>query len=120
MVGQLALAHGVDVLPVFLAGTHAAMPKGATLPTKRDVGARIGPPLGIEDLRRLTAGMSAADAAREVAKLARSAVSARQGDKVRDLAAAGANAPVEQEHPLVTLFAELEEKFNPEAVERPV
>ncbi len=119
MVGQLALAHGVDVLPVFLAGTHAAMPKGATLPTKREVGARIGPPLRIEDLRKLTAGMSSADAAREVAKLARAAVVALQSGKVLDLAAAGAPAE-EAPHPLVTLFAELEEKFNPEAVERPV
>ncbi|MGO8996184.1 MAG: AMP-binding protein [Polyangiaceae bacterium] len=121
MMGQLALAHGVDVLPVFLAGTHAAMPKGSTLPTKRDVGARIGPPLRIEDLRRLTAGMSSADAAREVAKLARAAVAALQAGKVLDLSVATAGKPAEEEkHPLVTLFAELEEKFNPEAVDRPV
>jgi long-chain acyl-CoA synthetase len=121
MVGQLALAEGVDVLPVFLAGTHAAMPKGSVLPTKREVDARIGPPLRIEDLRRLTAGMSSADAAREVAKLARAAVVALQAGKVLDLA--GAKEGVAQEeapHPLVSLFAELEEKFNPEAVERPV
>ncbi len=121
MVGQLALAQGVDVLPVFLNGTHAAMPKGSALPTKRDVGARIGPPLRIEDLRRLTADLSSADAAREVAKLARAAVIALQSGKVLDLAAMRTDAPVEEApHPLVTLFAELEEKFNPELVERPV
>ena len=121
MVGQLALAQGVDVLPVFLAGTHAAMPKGSVLPTKREVDARIGPPLRIEDLRRLTAGMSSADAAREVAKLARAAVVALQAGKVLDLAGANAGVPQEEApHPLVSLFAELEEKFNPEAVERPV
>jgi long-chain acyl-CoA synthetase len=121
MMGQLALAHGIDVLPVFLAGTHAAMPKGSKLPMKREVGARIGPPLRIDDLRRLTAGMSSADAAREVARLARAAVAALQAGKVLDLASAKAGAPAEEEtHPLVTLFAELEEKFNPEAVDRPV
>jgi long-chain acyl-CoA synthetase len=120
MVGQLALAQGVDVLPLFLAGTHAAMPKGSVLPTKREVDARIGPPLRIEDLRRLTAGMSSADAAREVAKLARAAVLALQGGKVMDLAAANGAPQEEAPHPLVSLFAELEEKFNPEAVERPV
>jgi long-chain acyl-CoA synthetase len=121
MIGQLALAHGVDVLPLFLSGTHAAMPKGAPLPTRRDVGARIGLPLRIEDLRRLTASMTPADAAREVARLARAAVLALKGGKVMDLAAAGADEPTKEEkHPLVALFAELEEKFNPQAVERPV
>jgi long-chain acyl-CoA synthetase len=120
MFGQLALAHGIDVLPVFLAGTHAAMPKGSRLPSKREVGARIGPPLRLEDLRRVTQGMSPADAAREVARLARAAVCALQAGKVLDLAANGAPKAEEEEHPLVTLFAELEEKFKPEAVERPV
>jgi long-chain acyl-CoA synthetase len=120
MFGQLALSHGIDVLPLFLVGTHAAMPKGSTLPSKREVGARIGPPLRIEDLRRLTQGMSPADAAREVAKLARAAVAALQAGKVLDLSAGDAPKPAEDEHPLVSLFAELEEKFKPESVDRPV
>jgi long-chain acyl-CoA synthetase len=56
-----------------------------------------------------------------VAKLARAAVAALQAGKVLDLSAEGAGAPAEDApHPLVTLFAELEEKFNPEAVDRPV
>jgi long-chain acyl-CoA synthetase len=122
MIGQIALAQGVDILPVFLAGTHAAMPKGSVLPTKREVGARIGPPLRIEDLRRLTEKLSPADAAREVAKLARAAVKALAEGTVLDLAATKAGSGVAQDapHPLVKLFAELEEKFDPSAVEKPV
>jgi long-chain acyl-CoA synthetase len=122
MLGQLALSHGVDVLPVFLVGTHAAMPKGRALPTKREVGARIGPPLRVEDLRRLTSHLSPADAAREVAKLARAAVLALQEGKVLDLSTASADAPAAPEapHPLVRLFAELEEKFDRTAVDKPV
>ncbi len=122
MIGQLALTHGVDILPVFLAGTHAAMPKGRALPTKREVAAKIGPPLRVEDMRRLTASMTPADAAREVAKLARAAVLALQEGKVLDLSTASADAPVEPEapHPLVRLFAELEEKFDRTAVDKPV
>jgi len=122
MVGQLALAHGVDILPIFLAGTHAAMPKGRAVPTSREMSARIGPPLRLEDLRRLTETLSPADAAREVTRLARAAVLALQDGKVLDLATASADASAEPEppHPLVRLFAELEEKFDRTAVEKPV
>ncbi|HEY8040859.1 MAG TPA: AMP-binding protein [Polyangiaceae bacterium] len=114
LVGHLALVHGVDILPVFLGGTHAAMPKGVAVPTRRDILARIGPPLAVADLRRLTEGLSTADAAREVARIAREAVLALAEGKVLDLARATrreALAP-EREHPLVKLFGELEAKFR--------
>jgi long-chain acyl-CoA synthetase len=122
LIGHLALTHGVDILPVFLGGTHAAMPKGMAVPTRRDVRAKIGPPLCIADLRRLTEGMAAADAAREVTRLARAAVVALAAGEVLDLQRAKRDEPVapEKEHPLVTLFAELEEKFKPAQVEKPV
>jgi long-chain acyl-CoA synthetase len=119
LVGHLALAHGVDVLPIFLGGTHAAMPKGALVPTHRDLLARIGPPLCVGDLRRVTAQMSPADAAREVARLAREAVLALRDGAVLDLAA-GAPAAGERANPLVELFAELQTKFRAGEVERPV
>ena len=68
LIGHLALVHGIDILPLYLGGTHAAMPKGAWVPTRRAIEARIGPPLGVADLRRLTAGLAPAEAAREVTK----------------------------------------------------
>jgi long-chain acyl-CoA synthetase len=122
LIGHLALTRGVDVLPIFLGGTHASMPKGALLPTRREIVARIGPPLTIADLRRLTEGMAFADAAREVARLARGAVTALRDGDVVDLRRAKKDAPVltERQHPLVALFAELESKFRPGAAERPV
>jgi long-chain acyl-CoA synthetase len=122
LVGHLALVHGVDVLPVFLGGTHAAMPKGAKVPVKRDLVARIGPPLCVTDLRRLTAGMSPADAAREVARMARRAVLALSEGKVLDLAFAKRREELEpeSEHPLVKLFGELESKFRAGEVKSPV
>jgi long-chain acyl-CoA synthetase len=122
LVGHLALVHGVDILPVYLGGTHAAMPKGVPLPTKREILARIGPPLAVADLRRLTEGMSAADAAREVARIAREAVLALADGKVLDLTKATKRdqlAP-EREHPLVKLFGELEAKFRAGEVQKPV
>lgn len=122
LVGHLALVHGVDLLPVFLGGTHASMPKGAPVPTKRDIVARIGPPLVVSDLRRLTQGMSAADAAREVARIAREAVLALSEGKVLDLSKAARREELapEREHPLVKLFSELEAKFSAGEVEKPV
>lgn len=122
LVGHLALVHGVDVLPLHLGGTHASMPKGALLPTKRDIVARIGPPLAIADLRRLTDGMSPADAAREVARIAREAVIALSEGRSLDLSTTDRReelAPA-REHPLVTLFGELEGKFRAGEVDKPV
>ncbi|MDP9001522.1 MAG: AMP-binding protein, partial [Myxococcota bacterium] len=122
LVGHLALVHGVDVLPLFLAGTHAAMPKGARVPMRRDIVARIGPPLCVADLRRLTDGMSSGDAAREVARMARSAVVALSERKVLDLRSVERNDELAavDEHPLVKLFGELEAKFRAGEVIQPV
>jgi long-chain acyl-CoA synthetase len=130
LLGHLSLTYGVDILPVFLSGTREAMPKGQRLPTSRDLIARIGPPLAVDDLRRLTQGMSPADASREVARLAREAVVALRAGDVLDLRqktsneastnGASSHAPKKKEHPLVSLFAELETKFKPGKVERPI
>jgi long-chain acyl-CoA synthetase len=122
LIGHLALVHGIDILPVHLGGTHAAMPKGAALPTKRDIIARIGPPLCIADLRRLTEGLTNGDAAREVARIAREAVLALSEGKVLDLTTATRREDLapEREHPLVKLFAELEAKFRAGEIERAV
>jgi long-chain acyl-CoA synthetase len=120
LVGQLALLHGVDVLPVHLGGTHAAMPKGAPVPTRRDVVARIGPPLRAADLRRLTAAMTPADAAREVARLAREAVLCLRDGRVLDLASGKEPGPAAHDDSLTTVFAELSSKFRAGEVERAV
>jgi long-chain acyl-CoA synthetase len=122
LVGYLALAHNVDILPVHLSGTHAAMSKGSPVPTRRDIVARIGPPLCVSDLSRLTEGMTPAQGAREVARLAQAAVLALGVGQVLDLSRAsrGEEPLPQQEHPLVKLFAELEAKFRAGEVEKPV
>jgi long-chain acyl-CoA synthetase len=119
LIGNLALAHGVDILPVYLGGTYEAMPKGAAVPLKREITARIGPPLRIEDLRKVTEGKSSSDAAREVARLAREALVALRDGRVLDLSR-GEPSKEDVKHPLVSLFEELEEKFLPGAVDKPV
>jgi long-chain acyl-CoA synthetase len=126
LLGHLALTYGVDILPLHLSGTREAMPKGAKIPLRRDITARIGLPLAVDEMRRLTAGMSSADACREVARLAHAAVIAlRDGDMLdlKTVGKGGAGAALElpkKEHPLVTLFAELETKFKPGRIPKPV
>ena len=44
-VGRLALAGTAPVVPIWIEGTHQALPKGATLPRRRTVTLRFGKPL---------------------------------------------------------------------------
>jgi long-chain acyl-CoA synthetase len=121
-IGHLALTHGVDILPIYLGGTREAMPKNSRFPTKRNIVARIGPPLEVEHLRRLTASMRFSQACRKVAELAQSAVIALRDGGVLDLARmtelSAPSAP--KEHPLVALFRELQAKFAPGRVAQPI
>jgi long-chain acyl-CoA synthetase len=112
-IGHLALTHEVDILPIYLGGTHRALPKGNRIPVRRDITASIGPPLEVAELKRLTAGMKFAAACRKVAELTQLAVAAlRDGDALdlRRMASLEDNAPV-KEHPLVILFRELETRY---------
>jgi long-chain acyl-CoA synthetase len=121
-VGHLALHHDIDLLPVFLGGTFEAMPKKARVPTKRDLVARIGPPLEIAELRRLTAGLKPAQAARRVALIAQRAVEALRDGTALDLRSCSPldfdDAP--RKHPVVILFEELEKRFQPGVLDKPV
>jgi long-chain acyl-CoA synthetase len=67
VVGYLALHARVGILPMFLEGTYAAMPKGTTLIKNREVGARIGRLLSYEELEEMTRGMARAEAYRLIA-----------------------------------------------------
>lgn len=123
-VGHLALHYGVDVLPVYLGGTAAALPKGATVLRQRNVEARIGPPLQHEHLKRLTAGMTMADASRAVARLVEQAVRALARGEVFDIARLPALAPKAELPPprptLEDVFKELETRFVAGSVEEPI
>jgi long-chain acyl-CoA synthetase len=121
-IGHLALHHGVDILPLWLGGTYEALPKGGAVPKKREITARIGPPLEVSELRRLTAGMKTVVASRKVAELTRQAVVMLKEGKVLDIRSLNhiEDAMPKQEHPLVLLFRELETKFVPGRVTTPV
>ncbi|MBN2197422.1 MAG: AMP-binding protein [Polyangiaceae bacterium] len=122
VVGHLALQHQVDLLPVWLGGTHLAFPKGARMLKRRDVKARIGLPLTIVDLRRLTEGRTPSEASRVVAKLAERAVRELSQGRLLDLSAIAKVEvePEEKPESLAEVFAELRDRFVAGAVEKPV
>ncbi|MCA9598686.1 MAG: AMP-binding protein [Myxococcales bacterium] len=122
-VGHLALHYGIDILPVYLGGTHRALPKGASVPRRRDVAARIGPPLTVSDLRRLTAEMSPSEASRAVSSLVRRAVLALSRGEVLDIAQMGsldAALPQVEDEGLAPVFSELSRRFVAGAVDETV
>jgi long-chain acyl-CoA synthetase len=71
VVGYLALAARVGIVPVYLAGTYDAYPKGATILKSRDVSARVGRLLSIEELEEMTEGLPRAEAYRLIAERVR-------------------------------------------------
>jgi len=122
LLGHLALTYAVDILPLYLSGTREAMPKGGKIPLSRELEARIGPPITVADMRRLTKGLSAGDASREIAKLAHRAVFALRQGTILDVSRLESleESGEPKEHPLVTLFSELQTKFQKDAVDKPV
>ena len=71
VVGYLALAARIGILPVYLEGTYDAYPKGSTILKRRDVGARIGRLISIEELEEITQGLPRAEAYRLIAERVR-------------------------------------------------
>ena len=52
VIGYLALASRVGILPIYLLGTYEAMPKGSNIIKSREVGARIGRYLSSNNWKR--------------------------------------------------------------------
>jgi long-chain acyl-CoA synthetase len=67
VIGYLALHASVGIVPIYLEGTHDAMPKGSSILKGRTIGARIGRYLPIEELEEMTKGMPRAEAYRLIA-----------------------------------------------------
>jgi hypothetical protein len=74
VIGYLALAARVGILPIYLEGTYDAFPKGSTLLKSRDVSARIGRFIDIDELESITKGLPRAEAYRLIAARVRNDV----------------------------------------------
>ena len=67
VIGYLALAARVGILPIHLQGTYDAFPKGSALLKSRDVSALIGRFIDIDELEAMTKGLPRAEAYRLIA-----------------------------------------------------
>lgn len=67
VIGYLALAARIGILPIYLEGTYDAFPKGSTLLKSRDVSARIGRFIDIDELESITKGLPRSEAYRLIA-----------------------------------------------------
>ncbi len=86
-LGYLALTYGADILPLYIEGTHAALPKGAMFPKRKPLAVRIGPPLLVSELKRRSKGLARSESYRMVTRIAEQAVRALQNHTVFDLEA---------------------------------
>jgi long-chain acyl-CoA synthetase len=78
--GYLALHGGLDVLPVYLHGTHDALPKGSVVPRQTRLEVRIGPAISADHLKDLTESLARSDAYKVVtAELERAVLALRDG-----------------------------------------
>ena len=73
-LGYLALTCGVDILPLYIQGAYEALPKGRVMPKQTEISVRIGPALGIEELRRRARGLARSESYRLVTRIAEEAV----------------------------------------------
>ncbi|HUH03202.1 MAG TPA: AMP-binding protein, partial [Kofleriaceae bacterium] len=67
-LGYLAMHSQCGILPMYLAGTYDAMPKGKFLPRRKQVTAHVAPYLPHEALVKMTEGMSRSEAYRTIAQ----------------------------------------------------
>jgi len=74
--GYLALQCQVDTLPVYLVGTHDALPPGRGLPRREKLRVLIGQPIRIADLRARTAALAKGDAHKAATQIMEEAVKA--------------------------------------------
>ncbi len=75
-VGYLALQQKADVLPMYLGGTHDALPKGASLPKRMPLRVAIGPVIPVSVLAAATEGLGRQDTYRLATAIIEDAVCA--------------------------------------------
>jgi long-chain acyl-CoA synthetase len=73
-IGHLCINERIDIVPMYLGGTHESLPVGSVLPKQRELSVRIGHPITPDEMIRQTEGMSRSKAYRHVAMVTERAV----------------------------------------------
>jgi long-chain acyl-CoA synthetase len=66
-LGYLAMQNKCGILPMYLAGTHDALPKGSWIPKEREVAAHVGPFQTYEQIARIAGEKSRSESYRAIA-----------------------------------------------------
>jgi long-chain acyl-CoA synthetase len=118
-IGYLASQSGLPVLPLWLRGTHRALPKGAAFPTSRRLSAKIGPLIGPEAWRKDVEGLGTAQTYALIAERLQGALEALRDGRPYPWVEAKPTKKA-QANGLAAVFDELNGKFRPEKVQGPV
>ncbi len=117
-IGYLQSKSRLPVLPLYLRGTHRAMPKGSAVPTSRKLTAVIGPVIPASLLAERTKGKNRIDTYATIARTLQDAIEALRDGGEYPWNKRASKALV-AEDPIEALFAELPDKFQPKALKKP-
>lgn len=126
LAAHLALQHDVDVLPLWLGGAHAALPKGSGAIRSRQLSVRIGPPLVVSELKRLTVGLPNVERTRVVTRLMHRAIEELSFGRHLDTQALSPeqvrawSQAAPEEASLSRVFSELEGRFVRGSIKSPL
>ena len=110
--GYLALRCNVDVLPIFIRGTHDALPPGSLVPSTGKLEIAIGQPISSESLQMRTAELRKGEAHKEATRIMERAVRALARSTTGDGAVVEASptlALASEKHPNATAAVSSEE-----------
>jgi long-chain acyl-CoA synthetase len=117
-IGYLQNKTGLPVLPLYLRGTYRAMPKGAAVPTRRQLTAIIGPVISADFLAAQVEGKNRIETYGTVSDYLHQAVSALRDGEVYPWEQA-LNSKAKSNDGLEMIFSELPGRFAPENLAKP-
>ncbi len=116
-IGYLQAKTQLSILPLFLKGTHRAMKKGSAVPVSRRLSAQVGPMISAEWLAKETEGKNRIETYAIIATHLQAAIeSMRDGKPYPWMEPQTKKADTG----LQGVFQELEDKFDPVRVPRPI
>lgn len=117
-VGYLQSRSRLGILPVYLRGTHKALPKGSMFPTSRRLRARIGTVITAAEIASATAGLNRIEAYSKVAEMLQQAIVALRDGAEYPWRVPAASA--RKAAGISAVFEELNGKFVPGATSKPL
>jgi long-chain acyl-CoA synthetase len=119
-IGYLMRKTRRPVLPLYMRGSHRALPKGAAMPRSRRLTARIGPIIRWEDLGPEIDQMEAPEVYKAVADKLHEAICALRDGTDYPWKQPAPGAEKKKQSGLADVFDELPERFDPNLLDKPI